>query len=113
MEQDARRRAPRRKPVLLAGVTLAAVVVGAGAFLTLRHPTSVASQTPAVAATPLEVSPSPSPTASAGGPLAFSDLYRQDSDGVIRIETTACDGGGVGSGFLLAAPDLVATVAHV
>lgn len=34
------------------------------------------------------------------------------SDGVVRIETTACDGGGVGSGFLLA-PDLVATVAHV
>ncbi len=32
--------------------------------------------------------------------------------GVIRIETTACGGGGVGSGFLIA-PNLVATVAHV
>jgi S1-C subfamily serine protease len=30
----------------------------------------------------------------------------------VRIETTACNGGDVGSGFLIA-PDLVATVAHV
>ena len=39
-------------------------------------------------------------------------MYRAVADGVIRIETTACDGGGVGSGFLIA-PNLVATVAHV
>ena len=31
---------------------------------------------------------------------------------MIRIETTACDGGGVGTGFLVA-PDMIATVAHV
>jgi serine protease Do len=42
----------------------------------------------------------------------FPVLYRQVSDGVVRIETTACNAGGVGSGFLLA-PTLVATVAHV
>lgn len=39
-------------------------------------------------------------------------VYRGTADGVVRIETTVCDGGGVGSGFPIA-PDLVATVAHV
>ena len=39
-------------------------------------------------------------------------LFERVSDGVVRIETTTCDGGDVGSGFLIA-PDLVATVAHV
>lgn len=54
---------------------------------------------------------SPTPTASRS-PMAFPALYAQSSDGVVRVETTACDGGGVGSGFLIA-PTLVATVAHV
>jgi len=39
-------------------------------------------------------------------------LYRQTSNGVLRVEPTACDGRGVGSGFLIA-PNMVATVAHV
>jgi len=38
-------------------------------------------------------------------------LYRQTSNGVLRVEPTACDGRGVGSGFLIAPK--VATVAHV
>lgn len=50
-----------------------------------------------------------SPTPAAGG---VQGTYRRVSTGVIRIEVTGCEGGGVGSGFLLA-PDLVATVAHV
>lgn len=45
-------------------------------------------------------------------PIDFSATYRNVSTGVVRIETTACAGGGVGSGFLIA-PDLIATVAHV
>ena len=45
-------------------------------------------------------------------PGTFADVYETTSDGVMRIETTACDGGGHGSGFLIA-PDLVMTVAHV
>lgn len=39
-------------------------------------------------------------------------VFAQVANGVIRIETTTCDGEGSGSGFLVA-PDLVATVAHV
>jgi S1-C subfamily serine protease len=45
-------------------------------------------------------------------PGSFADLYRQDSGGVVRIETVSCDGQGVGTGFLLS-PTLVATVNHV
>lgn len=62
--------------------------------------------TPATAAPP---TPTSTPTPAE---RSFSDLYRTVSSGVVRIETTACDGGGVGSGFLLA-PNMVATVAHV
>jgi len=51
----------------------------------------------------------PSPTSSA---QSFADLYQDVSSGVVRIQASTCDGGGVGTGFLIA-PDLVATVAHV
>jgi serine protease Do len=56
--------------------------------------------------------PTMTPTTNTTASQSFPALYRQVSDGVVRIETTACNGGGVGSGFLIA-PDLVATVAHV
>jgi serine protease Do len=42
----------------------------------------------------------------------FADVFEQVSDGVMRIETTACDSGGHGTGFLIA-PDLIMTVGHV
>lgn len=42
----------------------------------------------------------------------FADVFEEVSDGVMRVETTACDSGGHGSGFLIA-PNLVLTVAHV
>lgn len=45
-------------------------------------------------------------------PDSFAQLYREDSSGVVRIETVSCDGQGVGTGFLLS-PTLVATVNHV
>jgi serine protease Do len=71
-----------------------AVPTGAKTTAQPARPTSAAAQT------------------TAGPAQTFPALYRQVSDGVMRIETTACNSGGVGSGFLLA-PDLVATVAHV
>src|SRR5665647_2493456 len=58
---------------------------------------------------PATTSFSPSPTSTA---QSFADLYRNVSSGVVRIQATTCDGGGVGTGFLIA-PNLVATVAHV
>jgi serine protease Do len=39
-------------------------------------------------------------------------MVEQVVDGVVRIETSACEGGSTGSVFLIG-PDLVATVAHV
>jgi S1-C subfamily serine protease len=45
-------------------------------------------------------------------PQSFAVLYRAEAPGVVRIDATTCDGGGVGSGFLLS-PRLVATVGHV
>jgi S1-C subfamily serine protease len=65
-------------------------------------------------------SPSSSSSAASAAPAAtappqtqdLAAVYRQSAGGVVRIETTACGGGGVGSGFLIA-PDYVATVAHV
>ena len=101
----------RRRIAVVAGAAIVAVAVGAGGILALQShkaPVTKAVEVPRPVPT-AAVSPTASATAS---PVGFSELYRQDSDGVIRIETTACDGGGVGSGFLLA-PDLVATVAHV
>ena len=101
----------RRRIAVVASAAIVAVAVGAGGLLALQsHKTPVTKAVEVPRAVPTAAA---SPTASAtAAPVGFSELYRQDSDGVIRIETTACDGGGVGSGFLLA-PDLVATVAHV
>jgi serine protease Do len=58
-----------------------------------------------------------SPSASSGAFVATSaaglpGLVAGVASGVVRIETTACTEGSVGSGFLIS-PELVATVAHV
>jgi serine protease Do len=45
-------------------------------------------------------------------PASLADLVEKTRSGIIRIETTSCDGKGVGSGFLVG-PRLVATVEHV
>jgi S1-C subfamily serine protease len=42
----------------------------------------------------------------------LAGLYQSVNSGVVRIETTTCNGGGIGTGFLVA-PSLIATVAHV
>jgi S1-C subfamily serine protease len=45
-------------------------------------------------------------------PTGFAALYRDDSSGVLRIETNTCANTGEGTGFLLSS-GYVATVAHV
>jgi S1-C subfamily serine protease len=49
---------------------------------------------------------------SAAQPRTFADLVASVRSGIIRIETTTCAGGEIGTGFLLS-PRLVATVEHV
>ena len=114
---------PRTPALLVAVLVLALGLAGglSGLYLT-RGPHLPFTTTPAAATTnPPSTTPAPTPgptdTPSATSTTSttsdsFPALYRQVSNGVVRIETTACDGGGVGSGFLIA-PDLVATVAHV
>ena len=110
----------------LATALVLVVVVAGGLFLLLRGGEEKAAtaatthQRPAPSRVAHQHGPRPTETASVtvAAPEApnpgdsFADLYRDVSDGVVRIETQSCDRGGVGSGFLLA-PDLVATAAHV
>jgi S1-C subfamily serine protease len=49
---------------------------------------------------------------STDAPTGLPEVVAGLGSGVVRIETTACSGGSVGSGFLVG-PDLVATVGHV
>lgn len=105
----------RGSKALVAAVVALALAVLAGTAVVVVNmrrdqPRSIPS---AVAATTARSSPTTTtPVVTATTVPTFPALYRQVSDGVVRIETTACNGGGVGSGFLIA-PDLVATVAHV
>jgi S1-C subfamily serine protease len=57
---------------------------------------------------------SPASTAAPGSPTPppFSQLFAQDSSGVVRLDGTSCSGSAIGTGFLVA-PNLVATAAHV
>jgi S1-C subfamily serine protease len=43
---------------------------------------------------------------------SFADLYKTVQSGVVRISASTCDGGAIGTGFLVS-PTLVATAAHV
>jgi len=108
---------------IAAVITLAVVGGAAGGVLLTRQdakaPSPIAiSPAGAAVAKPIAANTSPSPAPNSIAPPAtvraqsFADLYRSVSSGVVRIQATTCDGGGVGTGFLIA-PDLVATVAHV
>lgn len=95
----------------VAGVVLLAAGVAGYVVWHRSTPTRPVSAAPPASTSttsspPAPSSPTPSPT------LSFADLYAQENDGVIRIETVGCSDGGVGTGFLLS-PTLVATVAHV
>ena len=95
-----------RRPWAAMVLSAAAVsLVGCSASSDASPPTRSAS----ASASPAEsVSPAPSE------PPTLAALVGSASNGVVRIETTACElwGGGSGSGFLVD-DDLVATVAHV
>lgn len=110
---------PQRRgiKVLLAAVSaLVLAILGGTAAILVSHnnapPQAVTSPVAAQTTSPPANPTSAAAKTTAGASQTFPALYRQVSDGVVRIETTACNSGGVGSGFLLA-PDLVATVAHV
>jgi S1-C subfamily serine protease len=53
-----------------------------------------------------------STTTQTGSTQSLSGLVRRVEGGVVRIETDACDGHSVGTGFALS-PRVVATVEHV
>jgi serine protease Do len=122
--------APRRRPAwvlpvvsTLADVAVAAAGVGSAAVLRQQRtpsapavPTGQAmvrssAPTSRAVASPTSASPTTSdPTTPVTA--SFADLYRNVQDGVVRISATTCDGGGIGTGFLVS-PTLVATAAHV
>ena len=97
-----------RTAIICASLVVTAAVV-AGAAVVIANNRSSPVKAVGGAASTGGPTVTPAATATASG---FSELYKQDALGVIRIETTACNAGGVGSGFLVA-PDLIATVAHV
>jgi serine protease Do len=123
---------PRGRSWLLpvaAGLVLGLLGLGLAGLLLVRQG-GAPDGTPA--ATPLTTSPTSSPssptatTSSSTSPTSpptssatssnttasFASLYRRVSSGVVQIDATTCDGGGIGTGFLIG-PDLVATAAHV
>ena len=102
---------PSSVALLAALVVLVLAFAGGTTVLLVSRNTGGQPKGSPVAATTTPT-PTSTSTASTSTSQTFPALYHQVSDGVVRIETTACNGGGVGSGFLLA-PDLVATVAHV
>lgn len=70
-------------------------------------------------ASPAESTPSPMKTATAAPsasasptPKDWSETFKMVSSGVARLAVTVCDGGGVGTGFLVG-DDLIMTAAHV
>lgn len=94
-------------PLVVAVPLLLAALAGLGYYLSNRTSSGVGAATGTASPAVASQTPSPTPTA-----MTQQALYRTVANGVIRIETTACQGGGVGTGFLVA-PNLVATVAHV
>ena len=103
---------PGSLALLAAVVVLALVLVGGTTVLLVSHAAGGQPKGSPVAATTTPTTSTSTSTTSTSASQTFPALYRQVSGGVVRIETTACNGGGVGSGFLVA-PNLVASVAHV
>src|ERR1035437_6629620 len=88
--------------LLAAVVVLALVLVGGTTVLLVSHNTGGQPKGSPVAATTTPTTSTSTSTRSTSASQTFPALYRQVSGGVVRIETTACNGGGVGSGFLVA-----------
>lgn len=102
-----------RHPFAFGTIAVVLLVIAAGVGVAIGHhsdhkPTKVLAVTTTKTADP---APTPKPTPTPVAPT-FASLYDAVSNGVVRIETTSCDGKATGTGFLLS-PTLVATVAHV
>ncbi|MBN1092575.1 serine protease [Blastococcus sp. TML/M2B] len=70
------------------------------------------ASTTAAPATTTAAAPSPETPTAATTTAAFEDVVQEVISGVVRFEVATCDGGGIGSGFVVA-PHHVLTVAHV
>ena len=90
------------------------VLVLSAAAVSLMGCSTSSEAGPPTTSTSASELPSASASPSAPEPPTLKELVGSASNGVVRIETTACElwGGGSGSGFLVD-DDLVATVAHV
>ena len=104
-------------PALVIALVLVIAAASGFVFVALRKTDPVAqpsSSTAIVVAKPPEASASasqapvipPSSTApdrvtTSAPARSFADLYREAQSGVVRISAVTCDGGGVGTGFLI------------
>jgi serine protease Do len=114
----------RSKTPWLVAVVVTLLVAGGGGWYVMQNRSTppaatVAATSPTRVAPPVTVtatvttsptSTKPKPTSTAAG--SFADLYRSVNSGVARIESTTCDSGGIGTGFLVDR-NHVATAAHV
>ncbi|KRE41113.1 hypothetical protein ASG74_14735 [Knoellia sp. Soil729] len=116
----------------MALVAALVVLLGSAAFAasqllkpdaTSTTPVDSARATPSV--TPTRVSPSPTPTSPSPTPASaspspsasevpgdFAQIFSKVRSGVVRIDSSTCDGGGIGTGFLID-DALIVTAAHV
>lgn len=119
-----RRGSRRTLPVVgaaFAALALASVGVFAAVRLMDQNSVEASSPNPSLASPPPTTpattssasagSPDPSPTRSEP-PADFAQLFSKVRSGVVRIDASTCDGGGIGTGFLVG-DDLVVTAAHV
>lgn len=86
------------------GIGAVSLAVGARPFSSQPAPTASPTSTQEP---PRAASPTPMPT-----PLGWPDVFDVTSSGVARMAVTTCEGGGSGSGFLVA-PETILTAAHV
>lgn len=110
---------PRRRSgvpfAVVVSVLVACLVAATAVAVALfgrQSGTPAAVTTATVSAATATPASTPSSTSARPTSTSLSELYARVNSGVVRIETSTCDGGSIGTGFLIA-PNLVATVAHV
>lgn len=110
-----------RRRRLLTGIVGLAAATSLGACSAMPLVPVVVTVTPSPAATGSTSTPAPAPVATGSAPLAtpfvsgsrdWTEVARQVSPGVVRIEVARCDTRVVGSGFFVG-DDLVVTAGHV
>lgn len=107
---------PRWMVPAIAVVAVGVITAGAGISVLVRGQDRSASMaSPVGGALTSTTSPFTSALKTNADPTvaaSFTDLYANVQSGVVRISATTCNGGGIGTGFLIS-PTLVATAAHV